>query len=57
MRATTDCRLWVMERQVYNAIKRTYMEQLAREKRVLLERVPLLAMLAPMTLSIRICKS
>ncbi|GAB4820005.1 hypothetical protein N2152v2_007051 [Parachlorella kessleri] len=46
VRATTDCRLWVMERQVYNAIKRTYMEQLAKEKRVLLERVPLLAMLA-----------
>jgi hypothetical protein len=36
-----------MERAVYAAIKRTDQEQIAVEKRQLVERVPLLAVLAP----------
>lgn len=35
--------------QVYNAIKRTYTEQQAKEKRALLDKVPLLAVLAPVS--------
>lgn len=42
VRAETVCSLWVMERTVYAAIKRTFTSQLAAEKRALLDRVPLL---------------
>ena len=42
VRAETACSLWVMERQVYAAIKRTFTSQLAAEKRALLDRVPML---------------
>lgn len=37
----------VMERTVYAAIKRSDQEQIAAERRALVERVPLLAVLAP----------
>eukprot|EP00887_Chlorella_sp_A99_P000268 scaffold13.g268.t1 len=47
VRATTDCKLWAMERTVYAAIKRIHGEQVAREKRALLDRVPMLAVLGP----------
>lgn len=36
-----------MERTVYAAIKRSDQEQIAAERRALVERVPLLAVLAP----------
>lgn len=45
VRATSDCKLWAMERTVYNAIKRTFNEQIAAQKRALLENLPLLAVL------------
>jgi len=44
--AETKCRLWVMERAVYVAIKRTYTAQLATQKRELLDRVPMLGTLS-----------
>ena len=47
VRAAADGKLWVMERGVYTAIKLTYQQQLAAEKRALVLRVPLLAVLAP----------
>ena len=46
MTAETRCRLWVMERAVYVAIKRTYTAQLATQKRELLDRVPMLGTLS-----------
>lgn len=48
--ALTDCRLWMMERRVYAAIKRTYVEQLAAQKRELVAAVPMLAVLSPVRL-------
>jgi hypothetical protein len=45
--AGADSKLWVMERAVYTAIKRTDQQNIAAEKRRLVERVPLLAVLAP----------
>ena len=47
VRALTDCKLWVMERQVYLAIKRTFTDQAASEQRQLLSKVPMLGLLAP----------
>ena len=44
--AETKCRLWVMERAVYVAIKRTYTAQLAKQKRELLGRVLMLSTLS-----------
>ncbi len=44
--AITDCKLWVMERAVYMAIKRTYQEQLAALKRKMVASVPILAVLS-----------
>ena len=44
--AETKCRLWVMDRAVYVAIKRAYTEQLATQKRDLLDRVPMLSTLS-----------
>ncbi|KAI7838861.1 hypothetical protein COHA_007362 [Chlorella ohadii] len=45
--AAADSKLWVMERAVYTAIKRTDQQNIAAERRRLVERVPLLAVLAP----------
>jgi len=44
--AAADCKLWVMERRVYAAIKRTYVEQLSAQKRALIAAVPMLAVLS-----------
>ena len=44
--AVTDCKLWVMERAVYAAIKRAYQEELAALKRKMVTSVPLLAQLS-----------
>ncbi|KAK9817313.1 hypothetical protein WJX72_012521 [[Myrmecia] bisecta] len=44
--AITDCKLWVMDRNVYKAISSTYQANLAREKRVLLDAVAMLSMLS-----------
>ena len=49
--AITDCKLWVMERMVYMAIKRTYQEQLADLKRKMVASVPILAVLSEVTLN------
>ena len=46
MTAETACRLWVMERAVYVAVKRAYTAQLAAQKRELLDRVPMLGTLS-----------
>ena len=48
--AITDCKLWVMERAVYLAIKRTYQEQLAALKRKMVASVPILAVLSEVAL-------
>ena len=50
MLAITDCKLWVMERGVYMAIKRTYQEQLAALKRKMVASVPILAVLSEVPL-------
>lgn len=47
VRAVTAGRLWVMDRAIYNAIRRTHTQQLVQQKRELIEKVPMLAMLAP----------
>ena len=49
VRALTDCKLWVMERQVYLAIKRTQADHAAGEQRKLLSSVPMLNQLAPVS--------
>ena len=54
MLAITDCKLWVMERGVYMAIKRTYQEQLAALKRKMVASVPILAVLSEVPLSSRL---
>ena len=46
VKAVTDCRLWAMERAVYNAVKLTYAQQLAAEKRALVAAVPMLSALS-----------
>ena len=51
--AETKCRLWVMERAVYVAIKRTYTAQLATQKRELLDRVPMLGTLSQVRADMR----
>ena len=55
MTAETKCRLWVMERAVYVAIKRTYTAQLATQKRELLDRVPMLSTLSQVCASLLHC--
>ena len=45
--AVTDCRLWVMERAIYAAIKHTYTQQLGARKRKLVDSVPMLSKLSP----------
>jgi len=47
VKAVETGRLWVMERAVYAAIKRTETQELRTQKRELLDRVPMLAVLAP----------
>ena len=47
--ATADCRLWVMERAFYNAIKHAHTEAASQQKRKLLDGVPLLALLRPVS--------
>ncbi len=49
--AVTDCKLWVMERAVYNSIKRTYQEQVAALKRKMVSSVPMLAVLSEVGLT------
>lgn len=46
VRAVTECALWVMDRAVYVAIKQAYTEQLAADKRKMIDRVPMLAVLS-----------
>ena len=46
VRTVTECALWVMDRAVYGAIKQAYMEQLAADKRKMIDRVPMLAVLS-----------
>ncbi len=53
--AITDCKLWVMERTVYLAIKRTYQEQLAALKRKMVASVPILAVLSEVRLTPTSC--
>lgn len=40
VRTTTPCRVWVMERSVYNAVKRNFTQETSVEKHRLLENVP-----------------
>ena len=47
VKAAETGRLWVMERAVYAAIKLTESQELRKQKRELLEKVPMLAVLAP----------
>ena len=47
VKAVESGRLWVMERAVYAAIKRTETQELSKQKRALLDNVPMLAVLAP----------
>ena len=46
VRTITECALWVMDRAVYSPIKQAYMEQLAADKRKMINRVPMLAVLS-----------
>ena len=46
VRTAADCRLWVMERAVYNAIKHTSAMQLAAEKCAMVAAVPMLSVLS-----------
>lgn len=50
MVAVTDCKLWVMERAVYNAIKRTHLDQIAALRRKMVSSVPMLAVLSEVRL-------
>ncbi len=45
VKAARDCRLWVMERAFYSAIKLAHTEAAHQQKRALLDGVPLLALL------------
>ena len=47
VRAVSECKLWVMERQVYLTIKRTCADQAAALRRKLLAKAPMLELLAP----------
>lgn len=49
--ATADCQLWVMERAFYNAIKLAHTQAANQEKRALLDGVPLLALLRPVSIA------
>ena len=51
VRATADCRLWVMDRAVYLAVKLAFTRQLAAEKLALVASVPMLSMLSPVAFS------
>ncbi len=42
MRAVAQCRLWVMDRGVLNAIKRQHAEALRKERLQVLAKLPLL---------------
>lgn len=42
VKSTTDCKLWVLYRKVYNAVRRTYNQKVFNEKLQLIEAVPLL---------------
>ena len=46
MRTAADCRLWVMDRAIYNAIKHTAALQLAAEKCAMVAAVPMLSVLS-----------
>ena len=48
--AVTDCKLWVMDRAVYGAIKRAHQEELAALKRQMVTSVPMLAQLSEVPL-------
>jgi hypothetical protein len=52
VRAAAECRLWIMDRAVYNSIKHTYTVQLAAEKRALVASVPMLSVLSQVTTSV-----
>ena len=47
VRATAPCRLWVMQRTVFNAVKRNFMQAQNAERHRLLEAVPSLKHLSP----------
>lgn len=47
VKAAESGRLWVMERSVYAAVKLTESQELRKQKRELLDKVPMLAVLAP----------
>jgi hypothetical protein len=53
--ATADCRLWVMERAFYNAIKHAHTEAVSQRKRELIDGVPLLALLRPVGHGLSCC--
>ena len=46
MVATTDCKLWVMQRAVYHVIKQTALRQASAERRKLISGMPMLSMLS-----------
>jgi CRP-like cAMP-binding protein len=56
VRAVQDCKLWVMERLVYTAIKHSYTKQIAKEKKALLDHIPILSVLSPVTIKNKIKK-
>lgn len=45
--AVEDGRLWVMDRAIYIAIKRSFAQEIRRQIAALIEKVPMLAVLAP----------
>jgi CRP-like cAMP-binding protein len=49
VRVAEACKLWVMEREVYNAVKLAHTKQLAVAKREVVDKVPMLAILAPVS--------
>lgn len=51
VRATAECRLWVMERAVYLAVKFAFTKQIAAEKLALVASVPMLSMLSTVRFS------
>lgn len=46
VKAITACKLWVMERNIYNTVKHTFDQQMIKERKELVEKVPLLQMLS-----------
>lgn len=57
IKAAEDSKIWVMAREMYNAIKMAHTKQLAIQKRELLEKVPMLAMLAPVSFSLNLIRN